>query len=132
MELLPALARYFEAYAGGDLDGLMEAFAPEPEVNFGTPEPIRGAAAVRAAHERIGTFRFDARQVFGDGDPVQVVEGVMHALRDGTEVREAPVPFAALAQPGAAGALRSLRFYYDGRRVAAAVEAAGLDGGGGR
>ena len=88
-----------------------------------------GHKQISVVHERIGTFRFEIERVFKITESGQLIEGSMCPLRDGQIMQEFPVPFAVIAECTTSNLdqFRSLRFYYDGRRVAEAVEKAELD-----
>jgi hypothetical protein len=122
--LAPAIGTYVEAYHAGDRDALTGAFADDASVSFGRPPASQGKAAIRAAHERIGTFHFTIDRVFDVSPDVQIVEGRMFALHNGAEVTDVPVDFVAIAELiDDRRRFQSLRFYYDGGRVRQAVEA---------
>ena len=127
--LCSAFAAYIEAYHRADRKALVSLFDVQGSVSFAGPDVFRGHEQIEVVHERIGTFQFEVEAAFDAGDSTQFVEGSMFAIRDGERVREVPVPFSAIAE--CTGPLRdqfrSLRFYYDGRRVVEAVEIARLD-----
>ena len=108
----PAFTRYVEAYHEGDVETLVGLFTETGNVSFGGPSNFSGHEQISVVHERIGTFRFEIERVFKI-----------------TESGQFPVPFAVIAECATSNLdqFRSLRFYYDGRRVAEAVEKAELD-----
>lgn len=127
--LCPAFTRYVEAYHEGDVETLVGLFTETGNVSFGGPSNFSGHKQISVVHERIGTFRFEIERVFKITESGQLIEGSMFPLRDGQVMQEFPVPFAVIAECTTSNLdqFRSLRFYYDGRRVAEAVEKAELD-----
>ena len=88
-----------------------------------------GHKQISLVHERIGAFLFEIEKVFKVSESSQLIEGRMFPLRYGQVMQEFPVPFAVIAECTTSNLeqFRSLRFYYDGRRVAEAAEKAELD-----
>ena len=127
--LCPAVAGYVDAYHRSDAERLVSLFGEDGSVSFGGPGVFVGHEQITVVHERIGTFHFEIEAVFDSGDSVQICEGNMFAIRDEERMVEVPVAFVAIAECSSPlrNRFRSLRFYYDGRRVAEAVEKAGLD-----
>ena len=129
LAVCPAFTRYVDAYHEGDVETLVDLFSETGNVSFGGPSSFSGHEQISVVHERIGTFRFEIERVFKVSESGQLIEGSMFPLRDGQVIQEFSVPFAVIAECTTSNLeqFSSLRFYYDGRRVAEAVEKAELD-----
>jgi hypothetical protein len=123
-QLARPLQTYFDAYRAGDRDRLASAFTDDAVVIFNRGQRVEGLDAIRKAHEQIGVFCYRVERVL-DAGQAQVVEGALFALKDGKEIEDIPLPFAAVADLSDDGEkIRSLSITYNTVRLREAMERA--------
>lgn len=123
--IAPALAAYFEGYNTSDRDLLSSAFAEDATLAVNHLPPAAGRDAVVGMHVRMGVYHYRVRRVIQSSDDLQVIEGAIYAVRDGQDVEDVPVHFAAVGDLVEGGRkLRFLRLYYDFGRMGEASKAA--------
>ena len=122
-----AIHRYCEAYGAGDREGVVSAFALDGSVSFNRSAPIVGTSALREFHEQVGNFNFRIERSYDIDATTQAVEGWMTVKKEGQELQDKAVAFAAIVElTGDKQQMQDLRLYYDVGSIMGALEAAGL------
>ena len=85
--------------------------------------PQVGIQAIKDSHVQAGRFRYVVDRSYSIGN-VAVVEGQMYGVKDGQKVESVPIAFGWVAELTDDGQkIKDWRKYYDGKRVAMAMEA---------
>lgn len=117
------VATYIESYHSGDRDRLITAFTEDAVVSFNNSAPSVGLQAIKDSHVQIGRFQYVVEHELTNGN-VAVIEGQMYGVKNGQKVESVPIAFAWVLELTDDGEkITAWRKYYDGKRVAMAMDA---------